>query len=114
MSAVEDLFDVWAMSGGVSVLQSIHGHTRDVLVQDQVLVDHIVYQAFTVVVEDKHFPLLVLLFSQCFQTGVSHTHVASSDLPYGMENDYISSAVAHHSSQAHPYSRAELRSRTPL
>lgn len=50
-------------------MEGSHDHTRDILVQYQVLVNHIVYQAFTVLVEDKHFPLLVLLFSLRFVLG---------------------------------------------
>lgn len=63
-SPVGDLFNVWSKSGRVGRCEDAWGEGRvgkartgDVLVQDLVLLDHVVDQAFGVRVEDEDFPL---------------------------------------------------------
>lgn len=61
-SSIGNLFDVWSKSGeAVGTKEAFEGacggRTRDVLVQNGVLLEHIVDQASTIGIHDEYFPL---------------------------------------------------------
>lgn len=63
LAAVGDLFDVWSKSGHLrrllagSVWSRGCARTRDVLVEEGVLLDHVVEELFAVGVDHEDFPL---------------------------------------------------------
>lgn len=95
-SAISNDLNVWAVSGLYDVPRArVQAHTRDILVQDLVLVDYVVYELLGVCVQHQHFPLSIALLGLGWLAawrGRFMTYIAASDLSYG--GQYYCTAIS--------------------